>query len=67
MKRIRDWTIDDNNTLVGVLEDGRPIQVQVTDRWMINRARPFIRTPMGDVYELVLDGKMTTRGTHCTG
>ena len=64
---IRDWFIDQSGLLSGALDDGRIVMLQVTDRWMVDRTRPFIRTIGDDVYELVLDGCANVRGVHCTG
>lgn len=64
---IKDWTINERNILNWKLKDGRDVTLTVTDRWLVNRSRPFIRTITGAVHELVLDGKMTKRGKHFIG
>lgn len=67
MKHIRDWTIDNKGVLVGKLEDGRPITFLVTDRWLMDRARPFVRDVCGEVYSLEMYTNTPVRGLNFTG
>lgn len=66
VKRIKNWTIE-NDVLTGELEDGHPITFRVTDRWLIGRARPFVRDILDEVYELEMYTNKSVRGLNFTG